>query len=99
MKQFSKTIIKGLFVIVLFTTGSVALSTSGAKTVNTASAAVGYNQVYEYLISKGYIVNNMAPDPGSKYNWIASTTLNGKNYRTTVYCNSDQIIGNADVIM
>ena len=99
MKQFSKTLIKGLLVIVLFTTRSVVLSTSGAKTVNAASAAIGYNQVYEYLVSKGYTVSSLTQDTTSKYNWIAHTTLGGRNYCTTIYCTSDQIIGNADVIM
>lgn len=99
MKQFSKTLIKGLFVIVLFTAGSVALSTNGAQTVNAASAAIGYNQVFEYLTSKGYTILNLAQDTGTKYNWIAHTILNGREYCTTVYCNSSEIIGNADVIM
>ena len=100
MKHISKTLLKGLFVIVLFTTGSVVLSTTtGVQTVNTASASIGYNQVYEYLTSKGYTVFTLCPDPGTKFNWIAQTTINGVHYNTTITCTSSEIIGNNDVIM
>ncbi|MCW3082708.1 MAG: hypothetical protein JWP12_74 [Bacteroidetes bacterium] len=99
MKQISKTLLKGLFVIVLFTTGSVVLSTAtGVPTVNAASASIGYNQVYEYLASKGYTVFTLNQDPGTKFNWVAQTSINGIHYNTTIYCTSTEIVGNADVI-
>lgn len=95
MKQFSKAVLKGLLIIVLFTGGSIALSTTGVKTVSEAKAAT-YNQVYEYLLSKGYTVNSLAPKQGTQYDWTANTVKNGNLYITTIYCTENSIVGHAD---
>ena|SRR6218665_304953 len=93
MKQIAKTVLKGLFVVVLFTAGSVALSTTGVKTVSEANAAVSYNQVYEYLVSHGYTVISIAPSQTAKFDWVAQTIKDGRQYTTTILCNSVGIVG------
>jgi hypothetical protein len=98
MKQISKAVLKGLLIIVLFTGGSIAISTTGVKTVNEASAAT-YNQVYEYLVAHGYTVNSLAPKQGTAYDWVANTIKNGNVYTTTIYCTETSITGVGDVAM
>jgi hypothetical protein len=98
MKQIFKTVLKALLVIILFTGGSVALSTIGAKTVNTASAAT-YNQVYEYLVANGYTVISLHPQTDGKYDWEAVTIKHDITYNTTIYCTASSVIGNTDVAM
>lgn len=95
MKSFSKSVLKALIVVVLFTGGSIALSTTGVKTVNEANAAT-YNQVYEYLLTRGYTVHTLARKTGTEFDWIAHTTKNGVQYWTTVYCDATSIWGNSD---
>lgn len=97
MKQIAKSVLKGLLIVVLFTGGSVALSTTGVKTVNEASAAT-YAQVYEYLVNNGYTVIDLCQN-GYKYNWVAHTIKDSRYYLTTIYCDSSgNIIGVSDVI-
>jgi hypothetical protein len=96
MKQIAKSVLKGLLVVVLFTSGSVALSTTGVQTVSEASAA-SYNQVYEYLLTEGYTVISMQPKPGTKFDWVAQTVKNQVHYITTIYCTETCVIGNSDV--
>lgn len=95
MKQIAKLVVKSLFVIVLFTVGSVAVSTTGAKTVSEANACT-YNQVYEYLLSRGYQVITLEPKAGTKYDWISHTVLNQVHYWTTIHCNATSVIGHED---
>ena len=100
MKKVAKLVLKGLLVIVLFTGSSIALSTTGVKSVNEANAA-SYQQVYDYLKLRGYVVitlNPVSPDKGS--NWIAHTVLNQVHYWTTVYVSpTGEIVGHTDVPM
>ena len=92
MKNTAKLLLKGLFVIVLFTGSSIALSTTGIKSVSEAKAAVSYQQVYQYLVNRGYTVVTLNPVDQSKgSNWIAHTILNGVHYWTTVYVSGDEI--------
>lgn len=99
MKQIAKTVLKGLLVIILFTGGSLVLSTSGVKTVNEAKAAT-YNQVYEYLIANGYTVLSLEPNPGaSRYEWLAHTIKGGKEYSTSIFCTETSVTGHTDVPM
>jgi hypothetical protein len=95
MKQIAKSVVKAVLVIFLFTGGTVGLSTAGMQTVNAANAASA-NQVYEYLVSKGYTVVTLEPKAGTKYDWIAHTIKNQVHYSTTIYCTSTSIVGNAD---
>lgn len=86
--------------IVLFTGTSIALSTAGVRTVNEAKAAVSYDQVYQYLVNRGYTVVTLEPVSGAKEtNWIAHTIKNNVHYWTTVYVSGNQIINSTDVVM
>lgn len=98
MKHIAKSILKGLFVIVLFTGGSIALTANGVNTVSQVNAATS-NQVYEYLIANEYTVLSLEPKQGTKYDWTARTILNGRAFLTTIYCDATHIIGNNDVPM
>jgi hypothetical protein len=98
MKRIAKSVLKGLLIVVLFTGGTVVLSTTGVKTVNEANAAT-YNQVYEYLVTNGYTVLTLEPKAGTKYDWIAQTSKNGVRYLTTIYCTDLCVVGNADIPM
>ncbi|MCE3278678.1 MAG: hypothetical protein K0S44_869 [Bacteroidetes bacterium] len=98
MKQWKRTLLKGLLVIILFTGGTLVLSTSGIKTVSEAKAAT-YNQVNEYLIANGYTVISLEPKDGERYDWLALTSKDGREFITTIYCTSSSIIGHADVPM
>lgn len=98
MKNTAKFLIKGLLVIVLFTCSSLAFSTVGVKSVSEAKAAVSYQQVYQYLVNRGYTVITLNPiDQGKSSNWIAHTILNGAHYLTTVYVSGNEIIGVGDM--
>ena len=78
MKNAAKLVLKGLLVIVLFTGSTIALSTSGVKSVNEAKAAVSYQQAYQYLVNHGYTVITLEETYlRSDENWIAHTILNG----------------------
>lgn len=96
MKRISKAVLKGLLVVILFTGGSIALSTTGVNTVSEANAAT-YNQVYEYLLTRDYTVVTLEPKQGTEFDWLAHTIKNGVHYWTTVYCTESSIVGNADV--
>jgi hypothetical protein len=98
MKNLSKTLLKGLFVITLFTGINVGLSTSGVKTINEAHAAVSKQQVYNYLVNLGYSVSSINTIQGTQ-NFICQTQLQGINYWTTVYTDGTNIIGIHDVPM
>ena len=98
MKNTAKLVLKGLLIIVLFTGSSIALSSIGVKTVSEAKAAVSYQQVYQYLVNRGYQIITLNPIDSSKgSNWIARTVLNGVHYSTTVYVSGDAIIGVVDM--
>lgn len=100
MKNTAKLVLKGLLVIVLFTGSSLALSTVGVKSVSEAKAAVSYQQVYQYLVNRGYTVITLNPIDQSKgSNWIAHTILNGIHYWTTVHVSGNEIIVTTDVPM
>lgn len=99
MKNLSKTLLKGLLVITLFTGISTVLSTSGIKTVNEAHAAVSYQQVYSYLVNNGYTVITLEETfLRSDENWIAHTVKNGIHYWTTIIVEGSTIVGHNDVI-
>lgn len=98
MKNTAKLVLKGLLVIVLFTGSSIALSSIGVKTVNEAKAAVSYQQVYQYLVNRGYTVLALAPIDRTKGpNWIARTISHGAEYMTTVYVSGNEIINTTDI--
>jgi hypothetical protein len=96
MKRISKALLKGLLIVVLFTGGSILLSTTGVKTVSEANAAQ-YQQVYDYLVARGYTVITLNPLAGTKYDWIGHTVKDGINYTTTITCTSSGIIDHTDV--
>jgi hypothetical protein len=96
MKKVATLIVKGLFVIVLYTGSTFVLSAKGIQTVSEASAAVSPQQVYQYLVARGYKVSNLSQVTGS-LDWTAETTKNNKNFLTTVHVVGSEIIGNTDV--
>jgi UDP-N-acetylglucosamine:LPS N-acetylglucosamine transferase len=98
MKQIAKAVLKALLVVILFTGGSVGLSTMGVKTVSEANAAT-YNQVYEYLCTNGYVVITLERKDGTKYDWIAHTIRGQVHFATTIYCDQTCIIAHGDVPM
>ena len=95
MKNIGKFIIKALVVIVLFTGTSIGLSSVGVKSVSEAKAAVSYQQVYAYLVSRGYTVVSLKPY-GNSANWMSHTIFDGIHYQTTVLVEGNQIIGVLD---
>ncbi len=98
MKNTAKLVLKGLLVIVLFTSISISLSTSGVKIVNEAKAAVSYQQVYQYLVNGGYQVITLNPIVGHKgSSWIAHTIINQVHYSTTIHVSGNEIIGQTDI--
>ena len=100
MKNTAKLLVKGLFIIVLFTGSTIALSTVGIKTVNEAQASVTYQTVLNYLVNNGYEVVTLNPIREYKTdNWIAHTIRNGVHYMTTVYVEGTQIVGVNDIPM
>lgn len=100
MKRTANFLLKGLLIIVLFTTTAIGLSSIGVNTVSEAKAAVSYQEVYQYLVNRGYEVITLNPIVGYKTeNWIAHTILNGRHYMTTIYVQGNEIIGTTDVIM
>jgi len=100
MKTFKSIIVKALFAIVLLTSATVYVNTSGISTVSEAKAAT-YQEVYQYLTSRGYEVVTLGPASGTKCNWLAHTVKGGVHYWTTVYCNclTGAIYGHDDVLM
>ncbi|MGZ4056993.1 MAG: hypothetical protein ACXVPU_07700 [Bacteroidia bacterium] len=96
MKRISKTFLKGLLIIVLFTSTSIVLNTSGVKTTNEANASVSQYQVYKYLVSLGYKVYDLTSIQGSE-DWQGHTSLNGVLYITTVHVQGGQIIDHEDI--
>jgi hypothetical protein len=95
MKNLSKTIVKSLIVIGLFTAGSAALTTSGVQTFNEAHAAVSSQTVYTYLVNHGYTVLSMQEKANE--DWGARTIKNNVQYITTVHVQGTSIIGVEDV--
>jgi hypothetical protein len=93
MKTLRKSVLKGLLIATLFTSGSIALSTIGINSVNEVNAAT-YNQVNEYLVSHGYTVCELIP--AERYDWIATTIKDGKYYQTIVFCTQTSVIGHTD---
>jgi hypothetical protein len=98
MKHFSKLVLKGLFVAIFFTAGSITISTLGVNTINEANAVENVT-VNSYLTTSGYTVVTLEPKAGTEYDWIAHTVKNGVHYWTTIYCDANGIIGNSDVPM
>jgi hypothetical protein len=113
MKTITQKLIKGLLVIVLFTGVSVALSTTGVQTVSEAKAAgagggalggpagqagqVTASAVYQYLVSRGYTIQNLNPVCGTS-NWQASVTnANGVQARVIIYTQSTQIVASQEL--
>ncbi|MGQ0827538.1 MAG: hypothetical protein ACT4ON_03980 [Bacteroidota bacterium] len=97
MKKLSKSLLKGLLVIILFTGGSIVLSTSGVKTVNEAQANVSEAEVIEYLEYCGYQVVSAAPKPNTISDWICDTWSDGNHNWTTVYVQGSSIVTHGDV--
>lgn len=97
MKTIRIRLVKGLFVIVLFTGATVALSTIGVQTVSQAMAAVSQQQVNTYLVNMGYTVITLAPNPGTKYDWVAHTQKGGFDYTTYIHCDANNIISHEDI--
>jgi len=97
MKTVRIRLVKGLFVIVLFTATSMALSTFGVKSVNQAMAAVSQQQVNAYLVTEGYTVLASGRKSGTTYDWIAHTVKGGVEYMTTVHCDANGIISHEDI--
>jgi len=91
-------LVKGLFIITLFTATSVALSTIGVHTVSQAMAA-SQQQVSSYLTSSGYTIITLDPKAGTKYDWIAHTVKGGVNYMTTIHCDATSIISHEDILI
>jgi hypothetical protein len=98
MKKIAASVLKGLLVIALFTGGTVVLSTAGVKMVNEANAAT-YNQVYEYLVTRGYIVVTLNEGTRACPDWTAHTIKNNIHYTTTIHCTENGIVGNTDVAL
>lgn len=98
MKKLSKSLLKGLLVIVLFTAGSVVLSTTGVKTVNEAQANVCEAEIVEYLEYCGYQVVSASPKPNTISDWICETWSDGNHNWTTVHVSGTNIIGHDDVM-
>jgi len=98
MKKSLSVVVKALVVIVLFTGSVFTLSTAGVETVSEAKAAVSYEAVYQYLLSRGYQVITLTETSAkADENWVAHTVLQGVHYTTTVIVQGTQIIGNTDV--
>lgn len=91
-------LVKGLFIIALFTGTAVALSTAGVQTVNQAMAA-SQQQVSTYLTNCGYTIITLDPKPGTKYDWIAHTVKGGFDYMTTIHCDANSIISHEDILI
>ncbi|MGZ4048946.1 MAG: hypothetical protein ACXVPU_15910 [Bacteroidia bacterium] len=98
MKRSFKILIKGLLVIVLFTTGNIVLSGAGVKTVSEANANLSCQNVHDYLVAQGYIVYTVNVIQGTT-NFAATTQLRGINYNTTVYSDGMKITEVANVPM
>ena len=98
MKQIAKNVLKGLLIIVLFTGGSIVLSTKGVKTISEASACVKAQDVIDYLEALGYHVVSLREIEGTE-NWSCHTILNGIHYNTTVIVEGDQIVTSTDILM
>ncbi|MFL5763811.1 MAG: hypothetical protein ACJ77K_07705 [Bacteroidia bacterium] len=100
MKRSFKALVKGLFIIVLFTGSAITLSTAGVETVSEAKAAVSSQAVYQYLTSRGYQVIDMVETPEkANEDWICHTVFHNIQYQTTVYVSGTQITGQVDVPM
>jgi diketogulonate reductase-like aldo/keto reductase len=100
MKNLSKTIVRTLMVVGVFTTGTTVLSTSGAGTISEAHAAVSYQTAYNYLVTHGYTVITLQETPErANENWVAHTVKNNVHYWTTVFVQGTSIVGHEDVVM
>ncbi|MBN8697054.1 MAG: hypothetical protein J0L87_11030 [Bacteroidetes bacterium] len=99
MKTKIKIIAKALFLVVLLSSSAIALNVVGVKVVSEAHASVSQEQVYQYLISRGYLVVSLKKESNERYcnNWVAHTIKGGLHFTTTVYCNENEIIGHGDV--
>jgi len=100
MKRTANFLLKGLIVIVLFTTTNIGLSSVGVNAVSEAKAAVSYQQVYQYLVSRGYEVVSLKPITSYRTeDWVSHTILNGIHYMTTIHVQGNEIIVTTDVPM
>gem|GEM_PF-6140549 len=76
----------------------MVLTSAGPKAVSVVgTSGVTYNQVYEYLVARGYTVISLCPSTTAKYDWVAHTVKNQVHYNTTVFCDATSIVGNQDV--
>lgn len=98
MKTLKTQLVRGLFMITLFTGTTVVLSTIGVQTVSQAMAA-SQQQVSSYLTTNGYTIITLNPKSGTKYDWVAQTTKNGVSYMTTVHCDATSIISHEDILL
>ena len=98
MKHISNILLKGLLVIVLFTSTTIVLYTAGVKTANEANASVSGQQVYQYLTGLGFHVYTLYPVQGTE-DWRGHTSKNGVDYTTTVHVVGSQIIDHEDIPM
>ncbi len=98
MKKSSNVIVKAIFVIVLYTVSTLLLSKSGVKTVSEAKAATSSQQVYQYLVSRGYQVYSLVQAKGSS-DWDAKIYINGVYSITHIHVVGSSIIDNTDIPM
>ena len=97
MKKLTLNVLKGLLVLLFFTSTSIILSTAGVKTVSEVQANVTEAQVVDYLEEYGYEVVSAAPKSNSIADWTCHTIMNGKHYWTTVKVVGNNIIEHTDV--
>lgn len=99
MKKKIEVLRKALFLIVFLSVSSIVLNTVGVNVVSEAHASVSQEQVYQYLVNRGYLVVSLKRDITVKYsnNWVAHTIKDDLHFTTTVYCNENEIIGHGDV--
>ncbi|MBL7883085.1 MAG: hypothetical protein JNL69_03390 [Bacteroidia bacterium] len=97
MKTKLNLFAKVALALILFTGTAFTLSVNNVSVVSEAKAAVSEQDVYNYLICRGYQVITLNPLVGSKFNWVAHTVKNDIHYTTTIYCNSEIVIGHEDI--
>lgn len=98
MKRTTQILVKGLLLIVLFSSISIVMNTMGVKTTNVAQASVSGGDVYKYLTCHGYKVYSLSPIQGTD-NWVAHTYINEVHFTTTIFVEGDQIIDHEDIPM
>ncbi len=98
MKKFVALLSAILLVLPSIASMSVSPVNNNGQNTSVSDRYVGitYDDVYNYLVSNGYIVMSLRQLPGT-LNWQAHT-LKGRsgNYMTTVYTNGSYILGHED---